>query len=157
NNRRLEMLRVLSVRAAEAQTVEQACKAAAEVLANDARDIPFAAVYVPRGERAVRTASAGLSGEDALPRSFAVTDDENGSASQWSAIAHVVRGASPEELIDLGAASTFPGGPWPEPARHALAVPIPGTGRGKLIGLLVAGLSPRRALDDAYRSFVRLV
>ncbi|HEX6528787.1 MAG TPA: hypothetical protein VF004_03150, partial [Burkholderiales bacterium] len=41
--------------------------------------------------------------------------------------------------------------PWPEPVTQALAVPIAQAGSADAAGLLVAGLSPRLALDDDYR------
>jgi signal transduction histidine kinase len=64
----------------------------------------------------------------------------------------------PKELRDADAlAGPLPGAPYPEPARRALVLPIPASGSARLAGLLVAGASPRRLVDDAYRTFLGLV
>ena len=49
---------------------------------------------------------------------------------------------------------TLPGGVWPEPTTSAIVLPVakPGQNAGAA-GVLVAGINPRRALDDAYRGF----
>src|SRR5262249_78509 len=49
----------------------------------------------------------------------------------------------------------LPGGPWPESCRTAVVLPI-GTGHTKPSAFLVAGLSPRRAVDTEYLSFFEL-
>ena len=38
-----------------------------------------------------------------------------------------------------------------------MVLPIKGSGQGRLAGFLIVGVSPRRPLDDAYRSFLNLV
>jgi signal transduction histidine kinase len=49
------------------------------------------------------------------------------------------------------------GGPWPESAETAAVLPIPTPGYAKPIGFFVAGFSPRRVLDNDYRSFFDLI
>jgi hypothetical protein len=44
--RRLETLRTIGLKPAEARTVDSACQAAVDALATNGRDIPFAAIYV---------------------------------------------------------------------------------------------------------------
>jgi signal transduction histidine kinase len=56
----------------------------------------------------------------------------------------------------LRAVGELPGGPWPESAGAAGIHPIAVTEQTP-IGFLVAGVSPRRPLDDDYRDFLRLV
>ena len=48
------------------------------------------------------------------------------------------------------------GGPWGDPVREALLLPI-ATGPQGPPGLLVVGLSPNRALDEGYRSFFEVL
>ena len=48
------------------------------------------------------------------------------------------------------------GGEWPEAVRDALVLPIYAA-QDQLAGLLVVGVSPRRPLDAAYRTFFDLV
>ena len=49
----------------------------------------------------------------------------------------------------------MPGGPWPEPAKHAAVLKIATPGN-EPHGYLVAGISPRRKFDDDYADFLRL-
>ena len=51
----------------------------------------------------------------------------------------------------------LPGGPWSESPRSALVLPLAAPGHERLAGVLVAGVSPRRALDDEYRGFFGLL
>jgi signal transduction histidine kinase len=52
----------------------------------------------------------------------------------------------------------LPGGVWPEPTTSAIVLPIAKPGQnGGTAGVLVAGINPRRALDDTYRGFFDLV
>jgi GAF domain-containing protein len=45
---------------------------------------------------------------------------------------------------------------WPEPASKAIVLPVFGANHESLSGLAVLGMSPRRVLDDAYRTFFDL-
>ena len=51
----------------------------------------------------------------------------------------------------------MPRGVWPEPPHTAVVLPIAKQGQDRLAGFLVAGISPRRALDEHYRGFLDLV
>ena len=48
-------------------------------------------------------------------------------------------------------------GPWGERVPQALALPLASPGQGAAAGVLVAGVSPNRALDGAYTSFYQLL
>jgi PAS domain S-box-containing protein len=155
--RRLDTLRKLGVRAAEARSVEAACREAADALAENPEDIPFAAVYVAdeTGTQATLCVSAGLSeGDIPLRPAVSVAD---GDLGPWP-LASALRDQRAAE-VDLGALSDrLSGRSWPgEPVRQGLALPIPAHTHERLAGLLVAGVSPRRILDDAYRTFFDLV
>jgi signal transduction histidine kinase len=152
--RRLETLRRLSARPSDARTVEAACDAMADVLADNPQDVPFAAIYRADDDasRATLAASAHVDRDGGLlPAVVSLTDD---SSSPWPFTA-AARTMQPQDLRDparLGA--PLPGGPYPEAASQALVLPIPAPGGSRLAGLLVAGVSPRRLLDDAYRNFL---
>jgi signal transduction histidine kinase len=151
-NRRSEMIRQLAVRASEHQTSEAACRKAAEILGEDPNDVPFAAIYVAdrTGTQATLCATTRVIEEHGLPPG--VSRGENGSP--WS-FGSVLRNERAEE-IDLSTMSReLKAGPWPEPIRRALVLPIPGTSH--VAGLLVIGASPRRPFDDSYRSFFELI
>jgi len=49
------------------------------------------------------------------------------------------------------------GGPWADRVRSAVAMPISTSDPSEPLGVLVAGVSPNRALDDGYSSFYELL
>ena len=151
-NRQLEMIRRLGVRGSEQQTSEVACRKAAEILAEDPNDIPFAAVYLAdeAGTRATLCASTGVNGDHDLPARVLRDDD----GSRWS-LGAVLRNQRAEEIDLAKMGPEVSAGPWPEPIRRAVVLPIPGTSH--IAGLLVVGASPRRRFDDGYRSFFELI
>ena len=153
--RRLETLRRLGIRSGETQTILAACRQAAEVLAENPRDISFAAIYVVDDACAHATfcASAGLTDADILPQSVSLSDDVS---APWplASVLHNQR----EEEIDLNAHGLqLSGGVWAVATTKALVLPLPGSTHDGLTGLLVVGVSPHRPLDDQYRSFFELV
>jgi len=153
--RRLRTLRDLAASASDAHTAEQACAAAAAVLANNLADLPFVALYLldPDTQLARLVGSAGLEpGGPASPLEM-----ELGTASVWPCAEVAESGTA--TIVDAAEVpgGVLPGGPWPEAARAAFVLPIAQAGQEHPAGLLVAGISPRRALDDDYRSFFELV
>ena len=50
----------------------------------------------------------------------------------------------------------LPGGPYPEPSTSAVMLPLVRRGAERPYGLVIAGVSSRRELDDAYRTFFTL-
>lgn len=48
-------------------------------------------------------------------------------------------------------------GVWPEPPNTAMVMPIVASGQDRAAGFLVAGVSPRRPLDDQHRAFFDLL
>ena len=50
-----------------------------------------------------------------------------------------------------------PAGPWADPPHTAVTIPIRSNRLQSPAGFLVAGISPRLALDDTYRDFLQLV
>jgi diguanylate cyclase (GGDEF)-like protein/PAS domain S-box-containing protein len=151
-NRRLDTLRKLGVQ--PAQTVAETCKIAAAVLGQNPQDLPFAAIYLldEKEVQATLAATAGFAGDDhPLPLTVTPALDQQ---SPWP-LGSVVRSRRAQEM-DLNLLDRqLPGGPWPDVAEKALVLPVMAYER--LAGLLVVGVSPRRVLDDAYRSFLNLV
>jgi len=154
--RRLRILRELAERTADAKSVEAACAGFTEVLGAANPDLPFAILYVRDDDRsAVRLlASAGLSGASIELQSGIRPQD----ADSWC-VAEVVRSGRSILLSDLPRRfGPLPGGVWPAPTTEALVLPVKRTGQsGETAGVLVVGINPRRALDDAYRAFLELV
>jgi signal transduction histidine kinase len=143
HERRLRTLSELAARAAEAKTEQQAWQGAAEALATNEADVPFSLLYAfdRGGKVATLTASTGP-----LPPGEVA----------WTP---VLPASQQGELVGEVAArfGVRQGRTWPEPLERALVLPIARPGAPDPYGVLVMGLSPRRALDEAYRDFCRLV
>ena len=161
--RRIVALRDLGVRSAGAQTAEDACAAAAQILSKHAQDIPFSLLYLldPEGERAVLAAASGIgTGESISPlvvelRSEVPVEDE--AVGGWP-LAKVVATEAPVTIEGL--ASRFdnvPQGPWSDAPHTAVALPIPSNVAHRLAGVLVMGLSSRLAFGEQYRAFAELL
>ncbi len=158
DERRLRTLHDLGINTATAQVTQEACRIATETLSQNAADIPFALLYLLDESRrqAHLAGTAGL--EPDTPASPRVIDlsaeDKPGS---WP-LARVGRSGQTAQVDNLVAQfGTLPGGPWPESPFVALVLPVAQPGVTLPTGLLVVGISPRRALNDTYRRFLSLV
>jgi signal transduction histidine kinase len=155
--RRLRTLRELGT-AAEAKSAEESCRIVARTLAANRADVPFALLYLldPGGAQASLAATVGLeSGTPTSPETVEIGSD--GEAAGWP-LATVCRAGEPIVVGDLARElGPLPGGPWSESPRSAVVLPLAAPGHERPAGVLVAGVSPRRALDDEYRGFFGLV
>jgi PAS domain S-box-containing protein len=154
--RRLETLRKLGVRSTSERTIDAACQEAVAIARENPRDIPFAAIYVmdPEGEYARCSATVLSGGTPRLPDVVRLRDIEPGSP--WP-FARVLRTQCPTDCVDLEAKGIQISGPeWPEPVRQAIVLPLQAA-QDQLAGWLIVGASPRRPLDDEYRTFFELV
>ncbi|MBA2324365.1 MAG: response regulator, partial [Pseudonocardiales bacterium] len=155
--RRLGTLHALGeLSVVQATSVEQACAAAMEVLSGNRTDIPFALVYLltPDGAGG-RLAAQGLAGYHAMLTSLP-------SPSIGSSIWQAVTSRQTQVISEI--ATRLPGLAQPGASEvgdadvdTVLAIPLAGSGRDRPIGVLVAGVSPYRALDEDYRVFLHLV
>src|SRR5215468_2794532 len=165
--RRLQTLRDLAARSAEARTQEGACQLAAETLAAKAYDIPFAMLYLldHTGARAQLAGAAGIAVDTvASPREIALAQASD-SLYGWP-FAEVMGDRRGRVVDDLSqrfglTGSKLPGGPWPETPKLAVIAPLARAGQEQSssppAGFLIAGVSPRRAFDDEYQGFFALV
>jgi signal transduction histidine kinase/ActR/RegA family two-component response regulator/PAS domain-containing protein len=147
--RRLSLLRDLGQRTAGASSEPDVWRAAAEVLASNPLDAPFAFQYrvEPGGERA-RLVAAPKSAW--APSSVPLGRDEPGS---WPLDPRLRPGA-PTHLRDM--ATRFehpPASSWGEAVTEALVLPVTRPGLDLPYGFLVAGVSPRLGLGRQYRDF----
>lgn len=137
--RRLRTLRDLSWSAVAATSDESACAGVMEALAGSAADIPFAFLYLSDAQaRLAGSVNASTLGAEA-PAQMAL-DDEPPPGAPWP-IARVLRSGAAEGACQ----------------GRALALPVRRSALEPSYGVLVAGLSPHLALDDAYRDFLGLV
>ena len=152
--RRLRILRDLAARGRGVDSVQKSCTRACEVLALYPFDTPFAALYLiePGAQHARRAARTGELPQVALPELLTLND----ANAPWH-LRNLFESEVAQELDNLPAAGVnVLAEPWPDPVKQALALPLKHTKQG-LSGFLIVGVSPRRALDEAYRSFLGLV
>ncbi len=152
--RRLRTLRDLAARAGSARNTEEACIGAAETLAANAWDVPFAALYLLDDNRvsARLVGTAGIEpGAPAAPASIPVS----GMAPPLAA---AVRNAQTTEIANLSEMfGPLPGGAWDTPCQCGIVLPIMMPGQTDSSGFVLAGVSRRKRLDVSYRTFFELV
>src|SRR5438046_497837 len=124
--RRLRTLRDLGALAMAAKTPEEAAQLAAETLSANDADMPFSLLYL--------------------------VEDDGRHARLVASSGGIESPATPSLVVDdLRALERLPSGPWTDPPHTALALPL--MSGETVVGVLVAAVSPRRRLDDAYRGF----
>src|SRR5258708_9931258 len=154
--RRTRALRDLAARAGKARTSEDALSLAARTLTDFELDVPFALFYLVDSEGAnarliARTGS--------LPEAIAVPaiDVRSQQPSVWP-LHEVLRTNQSVHVDDLSApCGRFASGPYPEELKAALALPITPPGSERPVAVLVAGVSTRLPLNEAYRAFYDLI
>jgi signal transduction histidine kinase len=149
--RRLRVSRDLAERTASARSDVDACREAAAVLEGNPADIPFALMYLSawNGRQASLVASCG-----AAPAGPSVVElDRESDSLIAGAVARVAQGGGAEVIADLRGLSEDRA---PATPQSALVMPMPGPG-AQPCGFVAAGISARRALDDPYRDFLRMV
>lgn len=154
--RRLAALRDLLRAAAECKTVEAACENATRIFDKNPIDVPFALLYLASedGRSARLVSSSALSpGMRACPKEIDLTSD---ALEGWP-VARAVRSRKIEAVTDLPSRfGPLPGGPHPESTHTAIIASLAKPGSQHPYAILIAGVSPRRALDDAYGGFFDL-
>ncbi len=150
--RRMATLRELAGAAAAARTPTQACRNAAAAFARNSIDVPFALLYglEDGGQTARLLGSTGLADDHvAAP----ATIDLAAPSAGWPLGSLI----EPFVVEDLAARfGELPGGAAPEPTRSAVVLPLARPGLEHPHGVLIAGVCPRRSLDDRYRGFFEL-
>jgi len=156
--RRLRTLRQLGVVSGiKAETVTEAWAAVVRVLDTNPSDLPFAAIYLfgPHPGEAPRMATLCASttpGEEVLP----FPEEIDFRSREWAACAQVAAGETC--VLDLTAAGhnqllpllSSPSGATPV---QAVVVPIALRRNAVPLGFLLAGVSARKRLDEAYTDF----
>jgi PAS domain S-box-containing protein len=151
--RRLRVLRDLSSRAIGVEGVEESCRRLCEALAQYPFDLPFTALYLIDATRqqAHCVARTGEVCDRLAPGELALTN------ALWP-LADLIHTQAPQELQQLPRRGIeIATGPWPDLVQRALLLPLKSSGQEPLAGFLIVGVSPRRPLDEAYRSFLDLV
>jgi PAS domain S-box-containing protein len=158
--RRLQTLRELAADAAQAQTVEHACQKAANTLARNPADIPFALLYSldAEGKQARLMGSTGIAVDTPASRDRVDLTELGAEMDSWS-LAQVQRTNEAVIVDDLkNRFYALPEGIWTQAPHSAIVIPIArSSSKQQLAGFLVLGLSHRRKFDDEYRGFVDLI
>ncbi len=154
--RQLGLLRDLATDTAHARNWQEACERSAHALRTNARDIPFAMIYMaePEEPKVKLVCVSGIEqSHPAAPDTIPLDQ-----LTPWP-IGEVVRTQTPKLITNLKEVigSDIPTGPWPEPPSQAAIFPILPIGETGRAGVLVVGLNPFRLFDDNYRSFLGLV
>lgn len=152
--RRLRALRDLASGGVGADDLVDCCRRLGDVLSGFPLDLPFAGLYMtePDGLHARRVHPAGDAATPGLPATMRLDPPPSG----WP-LDRLYREQTAQPLPSLSLLSVdVLASPWPERVEQALLLPLTGAGPG-LAGFLVAGCSPRRPLDEDYRSFLGLV
>jgi PAS domain S-box-containing protein len=152
--RRMKTLRELVV---QARTAAEAARLCCGILGSNPKDIPFALIYLLDEAGAVLNleGAAGLpAGLEASPRAVALA----GPAPAGWPLARVMAEGQPERVLNLeGTFEDLPAEPWGEPAHQAMVLPMARPGMDRPTGVLVLGISPRRAFDESYQGFFQLL
>ncbi|WP_206957476.1 response regulator [Trinickia acidisoli] len=154
--RQLALLRDLAAGTANARNWQEASEYSIRALGREARDLPFAMLYLAEpGDTAVKL--VGASGIDAAHEA-APSSISFDAAGLWP-VHEALRSHCPVVVSDLRArvTSQLPMGPWDEPPKQGVVVPIVLSGDAGRAGALVVGLNPFRLFDENYRSFLGLV
>ena len=155
--RRLRTVRELASNAVKAKNALEACRIAKETLSNNPADIPFALLYLVEADgKQARLVGTTTSIEALTPASLEQVDLTQ-ETDGWH-LAQVRRTGTAVVATNLTEQfGALLGGSWSESPHSALVMPLAQSGKQQLAGLLVIGISPRRAFDDEYRGFFDLV
>jgi signal transduction histidine kinase len=141
SERRLRLLRDLAAKTGP-RDVEATCRDLLAALGALPLDVPFAQLYLrePDGKTLAPRGAVGLGAAH---------------VGDWP----LERAAAGETVVleDVERRVSLRGGPWGDPVRTALVMPIAASGQAAPLGVLVAGVSPNHALDEGYSSFFELV
>jgi PAS domain S-box-containing protein len=158
--RRITILRDLAAAIGATTTTRDVLRALEGCLDREPRIIPFALAYLcddaahlaEPGDFARRVALAGIDpAHPRAPESFGLSDPD----APWP-VREVLLTRTPV-ILELDAALAWPRRPWGSAPVRAVVAPIPHQGRDRPAGVLVAGLTPFRPVDEATKSFVDLV
>ena len=152
DDRRRRTLRDLAAEMAKTQTEQEVWEAAATALVSEPLTVPFATLYAYQGgeRRANLAAAAGGTCSAMCPATA-----ELGSSGVWPF------DPSENREVDMPVndlATRFPDIPatsWGVPPNKAVVLPINLREHRDPAGFLVAGISPRRELDESYRQFLQ--
>jgi PAS domain S-box-containing protein len=146
--RRATVLRELAS-AVEAKTAKEASVNAIAKFSAHTKDIPFALIYLCDADgSAASVAATGIENAPMLAPALIKVDDQS---AVWPFSGQM-------QTVNLEPkCGAIPNGPWPDPPRQAVVLPIRSHMANQFAGFLVAGLSSRLSFDESYADFLNLV
>jgi signal transduction histidine kinase len=157
SERRTKTLRDLVSRAGRAKTVLEAFSLSAQVLAESALDVPYALFYTLDADRRFARLVGHCGVVPGAPVAPHIVDLDMSGNRPWP-LAKVAGTAAPVDVDDASerlANATV--GPYPEAPKKALALPIMQPGSDTPAAVMIAGVSSRLPINEAYRGFYDLV
>jgi signal transduction histidine kinase len=152
SERRLQMLRTLSLNLLESSDLGAISAAAVAQLAGSP-DTPFALLYVVQDNVLTLQGATGLAVNALVPECLALSGPRTDSPDAWLwpqlLDLHQSRDLALPDGLDFTDGAVRP--------HQALAVPLRRTTQDPAFGLLVFGLSPHLPLDRAYREYLELI
>ncbi|HWS31288.1 MAG TPA: ATP-binding protein, partial [Actinoplanes sp.] len=149
--RRLRLLRDLAVPAVGGTGIGRVTADLCAIIGEQPLDVPFAVIYLNDGGILRRSALVGVDAS-ALPETV-VLDGDGDDPWRLRAVATGTATAT----VPVGGLLTLSGGAFGDPVGTAVAVPLPSADPAQPLGVLLTGISPSRALDDTYRSFLQIL
>ncbi|MEV4782022.1 response regulator [Burkholderia sp. LMU1-1-1.1] len=168
NARRTQNLRDLTGRIGRSRTIAELAGLMAPDGETMALDLPFMLLYelvdagagegARHGRPTLRLRGrTGLPAESALAPAEVAADAAAGTDTGWD-FAAALASAEGRHVDDLARRfGAFDCAPYPEAPAGAMVLPLFVAGGDQPYGMLVAGVSARRALDDDYRNFYELL
>jgi signal transduction histidine kinase len=155
SERRTRTLRDVATRTTNAKSMAEACRIATQVLAQYPLDLPFIILYV-FDEGVTRARLAGTTGIEPNAKVSPVLVDLQRPVGQWPLL-QPIQSVNALLVDDFGNRFHLSCAPYPECLKRAFILPIPRPGMKQPVGFAIAGVSPRLALDEAYRDFFDLL
>ena len=157
SERRTRALRDLAAQTSKAKSVSEALLLSAQTLAQYDLDLPFTLLYAldSSGDQARLIGTTGLNENTVASLSTVIFGAEQ--QALWP-LEEVGRSGSAVQIDDvrqrIGPASF---GPYPEPPNTAFTLPIIPPGADSPVAILIAGVSSRLPMNEAYRGFYDLL
>lgn len=153
--RRTQALRNLGSAIGKAKAIKEIIVHTAEQYEDYQFDLPFLALYrLNEDESGVSfMSSVGINDDRIFPAEISTADD-----SQLWPLAEIIQSGEPVVINKLSFSGlTIPIGPFEELPKQAIGQLIHISGQERPYAIMIAGVSPRRALDEDYLNFFDLL
>ncbi|WP_345815711.1 response regulator [Paraburkholderia sp. PREW-6R] len=153
--RQLALLKELAAASPDGRDWRAACELSARALRSNPQDLPFALLYAadPGSDTLKLVGTSGIErGHPAAPETMSAND-----SPVWPfADAFSIQEPQIVRCLTQRFGTALPRGPWQLAPEQAAIVPVSAGSDTAQAVLMIAGLSPYRLFDEAYRSFLNL-